>query len=149
MPEFLETTVDKFTFKVATDRLYNPEGVWAKPEGKLVRIGLSDFLQQRSGDVAFAEIQPAGKTVAIGDEVAVIETIKVNISLSAPLSGKVVETNPEMETAPEAINQDPYGDGWLALIEATDWETERVQLLDPQAYFAHMRLEAEREVNKG
>lgn len=148
MPEFLETTVDKFTFKVATDRLYNQEGVWAKPEGKLVRIGLSDFLQQHSGDVAFAEIQPEGKTVAFGDEVAVIETIKVNISLSAPLSGKVVETNPEMETAPEAINQDPYGDGWLALIEATDWEAERVQLLDPQAYFAHMKIEAEREVNK-
>ena len=118
MTEYLETTVDKFIFKVATDRFYNGEGVWAKAEGGLVRIGLSDFLQQRSGDVAFAEVKPAGTQLAVGDEVAVIETIKVNISLASPVSGKIVEVNPAMETAPEAINQDPYGAGWLAVIEA-------------------------------
>lgn len=146
MQEFLETLVDKFTFKVATDRFYNPEGVWAKPEGKRVRIGLSDFLQQRSGDVAFAEVKPFGTMVTFGDEVAVIETIKVNISLSSPASGKVIEVNPVMETAPEAINQDPYGAGWLAVIETMDWETDRVQLLDPQAYFAQIKVEAEQEV---
>ena len=149
MPEFLETTVDKFTFKVATDRLYNTEGVWAKPEGKNIRIGLSDFLQQRSGDVAFAEVKPHGTEVAFGDEVAVIETIKVNISLTSPVAGKVVEVNPAMVTAPEAINQDPFGTGWLAVIEATDWETERSRLLDPQTYFTRMKVEAEQEVKKG
>jgi glycine cleavage system H protein len=148
LPEFLETLVDKFTFKVATDRFYNREGVWAKPGGRLVRIGLSDFLQQRSGDVAFAEVSPLGTVVTFCDEVAVIETIKVNISLESPVSGKVVEVNPAMETAPEAINQDPYGAGWLAVIEATDWETDRVRLLDSQAYFAQMKLEAEREVKR-
>jgi glycine cleavage system H protein len=148
MPEYLETLVDKFTFKVATDRFYNQEGVWAKPEGTHIRIGLSDFLQQRSGDVAFAEIKPQGKMVAFGDEVAVIETIKVNISLTSPVSGKVVEVNPVMETAPEAINHDPYGAGWLAVIEATGWETDRLQLLDSQSYFARMKAEAESEVKK-
>ena len=86
MPEFLETTVDKFIFKVATDRFYNGEGVWALPEGKLVRIGLSDFLQQRSGDVAFAEVNQRD-TASFGDEAAVIETIKVNIALSSPVAG--------------------------------------------------------------
>ena len=91
MSEYLETLVDKFIFIVANDLFYNPEGVWAKPEGKHVRIGLSDFLQQRSGDVAFAEVKPPGTVVAVGDEVAVIETIKVNISLTSPVSGKVVE----------------------------------------------------------
>ena len=149
MPEFLQMTIDKFTFKVATDRFYNREGVWAKPEGTLIRIGLSDFLQQRSGDVAFAEVKPVGTELKAGDEVAVIETIKVNISLTSPVAGKVVEINPEMETAPEAINQDPYGAGWLAVIEATDWETECSNLLDPQAYFVRMKVEAELEVKKG
>ena len=66
MPDFLETTVDKFTFKVAVDRFYNEEGVWAKEENGRVRIGLSDFLQQRSGDVAFAEIKPVGTALAAG-----------------------------------------------------------------------------------
>jgi glycine cleavage system H protein len=148
MPEFLETMVDKFTFKVAIDRLYNEEGIWAKPEGNLVRIGLSDFLQQRSGDVAFAEVKPVGTQVAFGDEIALIETIKVNISLTSPVTGKVVEVNPAMATAPEAINQDPYGAGWLAVVEATDWEVDKANLLDPQAYFAKMKVEAEQEVKK-
>ena len=148
MPEFLETTVDKFTFKVATDRLYNAEGVWAKMEGDLVRIGLSDFLQQRSGDVAFAEVKPVGTQVAYGDEFAVIETIKVNISLASPVSGEVLEVNPAMASAPESINLDPFGAGWLALVKLIDWEADKSRLLDPQAYFAKMKQEAGREVKK-
>jgi len=83
-----------------------------------------------------------------GDEIAVIETIKVDIGLSSPLSGKVIEVNPAMEEAPEAINQDPYGAGWLAVIEATDWDADRSNLLDPEAYFVRMKTEAENEVTK-
>jgi len=148
MPEYLETTVDKFTFKVATDRFYTHEGVWVLPDADRVRVGLSDFLQQRSGDIAFAEVKPAGTEVAIGDEVAAIETIKVNVALGSPVNGTVIEVNPDMEIRPEAINQDPYGAGWLAVIEATDWETDRAQLLDPQAYFVVMKAEAEEEAKK-
>ena len=146
MMEFLETTVDKFTFRVPTDRYFNEEGVWAKLEGELVRIGLSDFVQQRSGDVAFAEVKPEGTLISFGDEITTIETIKVDIALSSPVSGKVVETNPAMEVTPEAINQDPYGEGWLAVIEASNWEVERTQLLDPETYYARMKAEAENEV---
>jgi glycine cleavage system H protein len=148
MTEYLETTVDKFIFKVATDRNYSSEGLWAKADGNLVRIGLSDFLQQRSGDVAFAEVNKPGTTVNAGDEVATIETIKVNISLTSPVRGKVVEVNAAMATAPEAINQDPYGEGWLAVIEASDWEADSADLLDPQAYFTLMRGQAEEETKK-
>ena len=148
MPEFLETTVDKFTFKVATDRFYTREGVWALAEGQRVRIGLSDFSQQRSGDIAFAEVKPVDTALAIGDEVAAIETIKVNVILGSPVNGKVIEVNPDMELKPEVINQDPYGAGWLAAIEATDWEADRAQLLDPQAYFVVMKTEAEEEAKK-
>jgi len=148
MPEYLETTVDKFTFKVATDRFYTHEGVWVLPDADRVRVGLSDFLQQRSGDIAFAEVKPAGTEVAIGDEVAAIETIKVNVALGSPVNGTVIEVNPDMEIRPEAINQDPYGAGWLAVIEATDWEIDRSRLLDPQAYFVVMKAEAEEEAKK-
>lgn len=146
MTDFLQITVDKFTFKVATDRYYNEEGVWALVQGNRVRIGLSDFLQQRSGDVAFAEITPQGTVLAVGDEIAVIETVKVNISLSSPVSGSIVEINPLMETAPEIINQDPYGEGWLAIIEATQWESDSSRLLDPQAYYSRMQIQAEESV---
>lgn len=148
MPEFLETRVDKFTFRIASDRLYSEAGVWAKEEGNLVRIGLSDFVQQRSGDVAFAEVKPTGTKVAFEDEIAVIETIKVNISLGSPLTGRVLESNPRMETAPEAINLDPYGDGWLALIEPEAWGLDKTRLLSAQAYFERIKAEAEQEVVK-
>jgi glycine cleavage system H protein len=148
MTEFLETTVDKFIFKVATDRSYSSEGLWAQADGNRVRIGLSDFLQQRSGDVAFADVKPEGTVLTADDEVATIETIKVNISLTSPVNGKIVEINPAMEAAPEAINQDPYGEGWLAVIEAANWETDKAALLDAQAYFTLMRGQAEEEAKK-
>ena len=148
MTEFLETIVDKFTFRVATDRFYNSEGVWAKEENGRVRIGLSDFVQQRSGDVAFAEIKPIETILAFEDEVAMLETIKVNIAYSSPVSGKVVEVNPVMAEAPEAINQDPFGEGWLAVVEPLDWAADCERLLDPQAYFARMKTEAEEDAKK-
>ena len=148
MTEYLETTVDKFIFKVATDRLYSSEGLWLQPEGNRIRIGLSDFLQQRSGDVAFAEVRPLGTNIEVGEEVASIETIKVTISLTSPVSGRVVASNPAISTAPEVINQDPYGEGWLAILEAGSWETDRAALMDAQAYFTLMKGQAEEETNK-
>jgi len=131
---FLEVSVDKFTFKVARDRLYAEEGVWARSEGERIRVGLSDFLQQSSGDIAFAEVKPAGTPVRLGEEIATIETVKVNVSLGSPLAGRVMEVNPALQSAPETINKDPYGDGWLAIIEASDWPVDQRRLLTPEAY---------------
>ena len=148
MPDFLEVAVDKFIFRVATDRLYSPEGVWALAEGDRIRVGVTDFLQQRSGDVAFAEVRSAGRAVATGDEVALIETIKANMEVISPVSGAVAEVNPALATTPEAINQDPYGQGWLAVIDASDWPTDRDALLDPQAYFELMKSQAEEEAQE-
>ena len=148
MSDFLEITLDKFTFKVATDRFYSSEGVWVKEDKGRIRIGLSDFVQQHSGDVAFADVRPAGTTLAAGEDLAIIETIKVNITYTCPVSGKIVEVNPSMNDAPEAINKDPYDAGWLALMEVADWDAERTRLLDPQAYFEIMVGQAEQETKK-
>jgi glycine cleavage system H protein len=148
MPEYLETTVDKFIFKVAKDRSYNSTGVWAMASGNLVRVGLSDFLQQRSGDVAFVEVHPIGTLLAVEDEFATIETIKVNIALPSPVTGKIVTINPLMESAPEKINQDPFGEGWLCEIEASQWAVDQASLLDAEAYFIRMKGEAEEEAKK-
>ena len=145
MPEFLEYTLDKFTFRVATGRYYNSTGVWAREENGRVTIGLSDFLQQRSGDIAFAEVMEPGTELDFGDEIAHVETIKVDISLPSPAAGAVIEVNPAMDLEPEIINQDPYGAGWLATVRVTDWPADQAQLLSPQAYFEHMVAEAEKE----
>ena len=152
MPEYLETTVDKFTFRVAKDRFYTPEGAWAfwmkQEEPNRVRIGLTDYLQQRSGDVAFATVQPVGTKLAAGETLADIETIKTTIELPSPISGTVVEVNAALEMTPEVVNHDPYGDGWLAVIETPDWDAERANLLEPDAYFSAMQAEAQEDLNR-
>jgi len=148
MPDCLEVTVDKFIFRVATDRLYTAEGVWALEEGDRIRIGVTDFLQQRSGDVAFAEVRAEGRAVATGDEVATIETIKANVEVISPVSGAIAEANQALAMTPEVINQDPYGEGWLAVVEASEWTKDRETLLDPDAYFDLMQGQAEEEAQK-
>lgn len=147
MTDFLDTMVDKFIFKVATDRLYSAEGLWLKSEGNRVRIGVSDYFQQHNGDVAFVEIKAVGKIVPAGAEVATIETMKVNIDLPSPVTGKIIEVNTLLVSTPEAINQDPYGNGWLAVVEVNDWNVEKTHLLEPQAFFEKMKADAEREIN--
>jgi glycine cleavage system H protein len=152
MSEFLATTVDKFTFRVATDRLYCRDGlwvIWIQPqEGNRVRVGLTDYLQQRSGDVAFATVKPLGTKLRIGDDLAELETIKVNLALPSPVSGAIVGINDALELNPEFVNQSPYEKGWLAEIEATDWEADRGGLLDAKAYLAIMQSQAEEELKK-
>lgn len=143
MPEFLEIKFEKFTFRIAVNCYYSSEGVWGRPQEKLIRIGLSDFLQQRSGDVAFAETVQPGTTLRVGDEFATIETIKVDIILPSPIAGKVVEINPSLGNAPENINLDPYGDGWIALIQPNDWESDRAHLLNAQSYLALIQTKIE------
>ncbi len=149
MPEYLEATVDKFTFRVATDRLYSRDGIWLQDLGAgRVRAGVTDFVQQHGGDVAFATVKPAGTRLAAGDEIAELETVKVNLALPVPIAGTVLEVNPALDATPESINLDPYVEGWLAVMAATAWETDRAALLDPSSYLDVMREQAEQEVRR-
>ncbi len=148
MSEYLEYTLDKFIFKVATDRFYNPEGVWAKADGDQITVGVSDFFQQHNGDVAFAEIMEAGTAVTPNTEFATIETIKVDIELPCPVNGKIITINEALEMEAELINQDPYGAGWLAIIEDADWTADQANLLTPEAYFEQMKIQAQAESGK-
>ncbi len=150
MPEFLETTFDKFTFKVARDRMYTRDGVWllAVPatDGLIVQMGVTDYLQQHSGDIAFVNLKKAGTAISAGDEFAEIETIKVNVGLPSPITASVFEANRTLETNPEFVNQDPYGKGWLISMKPSDWALETSNLLDANSYFHFMRSEIEQEL---
>jgi glycine cleavage system H protein len=146
VPQYIETNVDKFVFRVATDRLYSDDGIWALSEGNRVRVGLTDFVQQRAGDAAFVHLKPIGTSLAAGDEIAELETIKVTLSLLAPVSGTIAEINSSLDLSPETINQDPYGKGWLAVIEVADWDAARAGLFTPEVYSKVIRAQAEREM---
>jgi glycine cleavage system H protein len=147
--EFLETTVDKFVFRVRRDCWYSRFGVWIRLEDSAARVGVSDYLQQASGDVAFVDVQPAGTVLAAGEELASIETIKVILSVQSPVSGTILQANEALEESPDLINQAPYGDGWLAVVELRDWQADRVNLLDAERYLEVMRAQALEEVARG
>ena len=109
---------------------------------------MTDFLQQLSGDVAFAEVKPEGTARRGRRRGGGDRDDQGQREVPSPVGGTVVEVNPAMELSPEVINQDPYGEGWLAVIEAADWPTDRDALLDPQAYFELMKGQAEEEAKK-
>ncbi len=144
----LELVVDKFLFRFPADLYYSEAGIWVRFEGRRARIGLSDFIQQRNGDVAFAEPKEAGTVVRLGDEAAVVETIKVNLGIPSPVDGKVVEVNGDLLTSPELVNQDPYGKGWLAVLEVGDAEAARGALKTAAEYLALAKVQAEAEVRR-
>lgn len=148
MTDFIELTVDKFTFRIATDRNYDAQGLWLRDTPGGVRVGLSDYLQQRIGDVAFAEVKPEGTLLQVGEEIASLETIKVNLAVSSPLAGTVSARNPLLETEPEVLNADPYGNGWLADVTPDPGSTdgEDVSVLTPEEYLAVIEAEARSEV---
>ena len=144
----LELTIDKFTFRVPQGRLYSREDCWvAKQPGGTVRIGLTDFRQQASGDVAFVDTSPVGAVIAQDAEFAAIETMKVDLAIPCPISGTISSVNSALAERPELLNQDPYGEGWL--VEMTVSTPKQLKsLLNPTDYFAIMRTKAEAERSK-
>jgi glycine cleavage system H protein len=144
--DIITVTVDKFIFRFPTSLRYSESGLWIKQEESLTRIGLSDFAQQRNGDIAFANLPDNGSVLEAGDEIASIETVKVNISLPSPLKGKVVEINLALEESPELINQDPYGKGWMVVLQVEGLEQQLRMLLDAEAYSKIAKQQAETEL---
>lgn len=102
------------------DLKYAENHEWARVEGDRVRMGISDYAQDALGDVVYVEVPEIGATVGQGDAFAEVESTKSVSDVYAPVSGTVVEVNPALEDTPELVNSDPYGEGWFALIEASD-----------------------------
>lgn len=142
----LELAVDKFRFRFPEDLFYSDAGVWVRFEALRVRIGLSDFIQQRNGDVAFVEMKEPGTALRPGEEMGVVETIKVNLSIPSPIGGKIVEANGDLADSPELVNQDPYGKGWLAVLEVEDDVAARRGLRTAAEFLALAKVQAEAEV---
>ena len=106
---------------------------WVLIEGNIATVGVSDHAQELLGDLVYVELPEQGSAVAAGDSVGVIESVEAAYDTYAPVSGEVIEINEELEGAPERINDDPYGDGWMYKIAMEDAE-EVSDLLDAAAY---------------
>jgi glycine cleavage system H protein len=102
-----------------------------------------DYTQQSSGDVAFVSLPEPGQSVLAGRELATVETIKVDLEVQAPFDGEIVAVNQTLEDAPDLINQDPYGRGWLVEVRPAQWPAPG--LLDAEQYLVVMTAQAEAE----
>ena len=116
---------------------YTKEHEWAKIEGKRVRVGITDFAQDQLTDVVYVEPPPIGKTVKQGDPIGTVESVKAVSEIFSPVTGKVVETNKVLSDKPELVNKDPYGEGWMVVLESVD-PTEAKALMDSAAYRRHI-----------
>ncbi len=113
---------------------YAPSHEWAKLEGdNLVRMGISDFAQDALGDVVYVEVPEVGTDVVAGEPCSEVESTKSVSDVNAPVSGTVVAVNGALDTNPELVNSDPYGEGWFAVIDASD-SAELDILLTADAY---------------
>jgi len=115
------------------DRKYSQTHEWAKVDGELAVVGISDHAQEALGDITFVELPKAGTRVEKGKECGVIESVKAASDLYSPVSGEVAEANAAIETAPEQINQSPYNEGWLFKVKGID-HAEFDTLLDSAGY---------------
>ena len=106
---------------------------WVLVEDGVATVGVSDHAQELLGDLVYVELPEVGSTVAAGDSVGVIESVKAASDTYAPIAGEIIEVNEDLEDAPERINVDPYGHGWMYKMSIEDAE-ELENLLDAEAY---------------
>lgn len=112
---------------------YSNDHEWVKIDGDVATIGITDFAQSQLGDIVFVDIQTQNETLAKGDSFGAIEAVKTVADALMPISGKIIEVNQELESAPEVVNSDPYNKGWMIKVEMSD-PSEANSLMDAKAY---------------
>jgi glycine cleavage system H protein len=116
------------------DLRYTSEHEWAAvEEGSRARVGITDFAQDALGDVVYVDLPEVGTELRAGATFGEVESTKSVSDLFAPVSGKVLEKNEQLEDTPELVNQEPYGEGWMLLVEVTE-PSELDDLMDAEAY---------------
>lgn len=115
------------------DLRYTNDHEWARREDSRVRVGITDYAQDALGDIVFVQLPEMGASIEAGASVGEVESTKSVSDIYAPITGTVVEVNGELTDSPQRLNEDPYGEGWLFVIEPTDFSALD-GLLDADAY---------------
>ena len=116
---------------IPKDLLYSKSHEWAKIEGGVAMMGITQFAQEQLGDITYVDLPQVGAVFEAGQEMGSIESVKAASELYCPVSGEVIEVNPDLDAAPEKVNADPYGEGWMLKIKVAD---EPIDLLSPEEY---------------
>ena len=118
---------------VPSDLRYTKDHEWVRIEGDEATIGITDYAANQLGDIVFVELPDVGRTVDQFAAFGVVESVKAVSDLFAPVSGEVLETNPELASRPELVNGEPYGAGWMLRVKVSD-KDQLGELLEPSAY---------------
>ncbi len=118
---------------VPTNLKYTNDHEWVKVDGNVATVGITDFAQSELGDIVFVDIQTEGEELGKGEVFGAIEAVKTVADAFMPVSGKVIEVNADLEGAPETVNSDPYGAGWMIKVDMTN-PAELNELLDAAQY---------------
>lgn len=118
---------------IPKDLKYTKDHEWARQQGNTVVVGVTAHAQEALGDVVYVELPKVGSTITAGKQFGVIESTKAVSELFAPLSGKVVKVNDALTEAPQTVNADPYGNGWIVEVEPSD-PKQLAELMDATAY---------------
>ncbi|MFQ5666639.1 MAG: glycine cleavage system protein GcvH [Candidatus Binatia bacterium] len=124
------------------DLKYSKEHEWVLVEGGMATVGITDYAQDKLGDIVFVELPAVGDKVSKEDAFGVVESVKAVSDIYAPVSGKVIEINDDLPESPEMLNEDPYGDGWIIKVEMNDPE-EMQDLMTAAEYEAYVAEEKE------
>ena len=113
-------TSDKYTMNIPETLKFTEDHEWVSLDGDVATVGITDFAQSELGDIVFVDIQTVGETLAKGEKFGDIEAVKTVAEAYMPMSGEVLEQNEELDAAPELVNSDPYGQGWMIKIKCSD-----------------------------
>ncbi|MCD6260809.1 MAG: glycine cleavage system protein GcvH [Thaumarchaeota archaeon] len=120
-------------YEVPDGLLYTRDHEWIKVEGNVITIGVTDYGQKKLREVVYVELPTIGQRVEEGEAIATLESVKASAEVYTPASGKVIEVNSKLVDSPELVNDDPYGDGWIAKIELEE-ERGFEDLMEPDEY---------------
>lgn len=125
-------------FVVKIDRKYTETDEWAKLDNGLVKCGITDYAQKELKDIVAIELPEPGREVKKGEEIGMIDSVKATSTYYAPVSGRIVQVNKNLESSPELLNKDPYGEGWIMIIQPSNIQ-EYESLLTPERYAERLR----------
>ncbi len=122
---------------IPSDLRFHKEHEWVRLDGKRATVGISDFAQDALGDIVFLDLPKVGVTVKVGQQIGEVESTKTTSTIYTPVSGTVTQINTDLKDHPEVVNSDPYGRGWIAIIELAD-QGEVDQLMTAAQYEAFL-----------
>ncbi len=119
--------------KIPADLFYTNEHEWVRQEDGVVRVGITDYAQEELHEIVMVELSSAGTTIKANEVFGTVDSVKATSELFSPVSGEVVEMNEKLEEAPELVNNDPYGEGWMIVIKLSNPD-EIKDLMNAEAY---------------